>query len=64
MDAKQIIKYFGGELQAALALGKTPQTIKNWKNGKKIPLNTQFFIENLSKGKLKASSNLKRISYD
>ena len=54
MNAQQIVKHFGGELQAALALGKTQNTIKNWLDGSKIPVNTQNFIQTITGGKLKA----------
>ena len=54
MDGKQIVKYFGGEMQAAIAVGKSHQTIKNWVAGTTIPNVTQEFIELMSHGKLKA----------
>jgi hypothetical protein len=53
MNYDQVVKHFGGELEAALALGKSHQTIKNWKD-KPIPPFAQRFIERITVRKLKA----------
>lgn len=60
MTADQIIKYYGGELQAAAAIGKSHQTIKNWLSGGRIPHNTQQFIQSVTLGKLKADKQEQR----
>lgn len=51
-----VIKHYGGEKQAALALEVTRQAINYWKSRKCIPLRTQALIQLRTNGALKANS--------
>lgn len=55
MTVDQIIKYYGGKTLAAVALGYTLQSLRDWRKAKNgIPLRTQCMIEIETGGRLKA----------
>jgi len=54
MNVDQVIKHFGGEMEAATALCYSLQSIKNWESTRKIPNSAQRYIERATNGKLKA----------
>ena len=57
MDIQQVIKFYGGEVKTAAALGKSIQTIISWKKSDS-PLSywNQAAIQTISNGKLKAKA--------
>lgn len=54
MNIKELLKYYGSELNVAFAVRKHPQTVKNWVNENRIPQSAQMAIQFLTKGKFKA----------
>ena len=57
MNIQQVIKHYGSEVNAASALGRSTQTIINWRNlGKPLSSWNQHAIHSLSKGKLKVDA--------
>ena len=55
-DISKLIQYFGGtQVSMAKQLGVTRALISQWKNGEQIPALRALQIEQLSKGKFKAS---------
>src|ERR1019366_8243759 len=57
MTPKQVIEHFKGEQQAAKGLGKSITCIRTWKANKKIPTFSQFAIQAITNGELKAGGN-------
>lgn len=54
MNTTELLKFYGSDLKAAVSIGVSGQTIRNWIGAKKIPDHMQLAIQTLSKGKLKA----------
>ncbi|MGL6483856.1 Cro/CI family transcriptional regulator [Aeromonas caviae] len=54
MKKHEAIKYFGGVVQLATAIGITPQSVSQW--GTYVPQGRAYQIEVLTGGQLKASS--------
>ena len=56
MTPEQVIKHYGGERQAAVALNVTRQAVNYWKRAKTIPYRTQAWIQLHTDGALKAGN--------
>jgi DNA-binding transcriptional regulator Cro len=56
MNYNDLIKHYGNEMKAAASLGFSITTIKNWEHVK-IPRTSQYAIQALSLGILKADSD-------
>ncbi len=54
MTTDEAIKFYGGKMQLATALGIWPQTVYQW--GEFPPMSKQYEIEVRSGGKLKAGT--------
>jgi len=54
MKPKDLVFYFGGVAQAAIAIGVHRRTIYHWLEQKEIPWRTQRLIELDTRGGLKA----------
>jgi hypothetical protein len=60
MTPKQLLEHYGGSnLAAAVALGYTEPSIRNWINANKIPYKAQRIIEAVTNGKLVARKEKK-----
>jgi hypothetical protein len=60
MTPKQLLEHYGGSnLAAAVALGYTEPSIRNWINANKIPYKAQRIIEAVTGGKLVARKEKK-----
>lgn len=57
MTLQEAIDHFGNQAKLASAIGRTPAAITNWKErGGVIPLDAQYRIQVLTKGRLKADA--------
>lgn len=54
MTYTQIVKHFGGVSKAAQAIGMTRQCLYEWRRRGGIPYPRQLYIQEVSKGKLRA----------
>ncbi len=54
MTTKEVLKYFGGPLETAAALGIWPNTVTRW--GKYPPMVRQYHIQEITGGALKIES--------
>lgn len=54
MNYDDLIRYYGGESQAATAVGYDRQRVHKWKKTGKVPTDAQLDYEVQSKGGLKA----------
>lgn len=60
MTPKQLLEHYGGSnLAAAVAIGYTEPSIRNWINANKIPFKAQRIIESVTNGKLVARKEKK-----
>lgn len=62
MDYRQIIDHFGSQIAAAEKLGVTQPTLSNWKARGRVPHLQQLRIQHITKGKLKASPDILKVS--
>ncbi len=58
MTKKELADYYGSMAAAARALGRTRGAIQQWPED--LPARVQFEIEGRTKGKLKASTELRK----
>ena len=59
MTPKQVVKYYGSQSEAARRLGVSRQVISNWVRRKRVPLDWQIAITDLSMGRLQLDRNRK-----
>ncbi len=57
MTPEQVIRHYGSEDAAAVALKLTRQAVNYWKRKKEIPLRTQALIQLRTNGALKAQAD-------
>ncbi len=62
MDYDSVIAYFGNQVTAAHRLGVTQPTLSNWKARGRIPKLQQLRIQHITRGKLKASEDILKVS--
>ena len=54
MTPKDVVKFFGGQTAAAVALGTSRQVINNWVRRRRVTAQWQLVIADRSNKKLKA----------
>lgn len=54
MTVDQVLSYYGGQTAAARALGITQPAVAHWVAAGRVPADTQYRIEVLTGGKLRA----------
>lgn len=62
MDYDALIAHFGNQVTAAHKLGVTQPTLSNWKARGRIPKLQQLRIQHITRGKLKASEDILKVS--